>query len=44
MVQVLMSWSDDDLSLGSELAAIKTNLFTSEYVANINVYRYCILR
>lgn len=44
MILVLVSWSDDDSSLGSELAAIKINLFTSEFVAIVNVYRYCILR
>jgi len=42
MVQFLLSWSDDDSSLRSKLAAIK-KLFTSEFVVNVNVYRYCTL-
>ena len=44
MLQVLVSWPDDDSSLGSKLAAIKTKLFASEFVVNVNVYRYCVLR
>ena len=43
MFQVLVSWPDDESSLGSKLDAIKTKLFTSEFVVNVNVCRYCIV-
>jgi hypothetical protein len=39
MFQVVGSWPDDDLSLGSKQVAIQIKLFTSELVAVVNIYR-----
>jgi len=37
---VLVSWPDGDPSLGSKLVAIQIELFTSELVMTVNIYRY----
>jgi len=36
----LVSWPDDDPSLGSKLVAIQIELLTSELVMIVNMYRY----
>jgi hypothetical protein len=42
MFKDLVSWPDDDHSLGSKLAAIQIKLFINELVVMVNICRYCV--
>jgi len=41
MFQALVLWPDADPILDSKLAAIQIQLFISELVVIVNIYRYC---